>query len=142
MHRSTPGPSRIDDLLTMGRAAAWMLTLRLAKFAVPLPRLARVMETAPRTTRRDPARERRIAMLVDRVAGGLRFPDQGNCLERSLVLFRLLGRAGARPRLVVGMRRTSGQLAGHAWVSVDGDPVGERTPDDMTPIAIFEYGRT
>jgi hypothetical protein len=139
---STHGSSRLADALTVGRAAAWMIVLRGAKFLVPLTRLARLMAWPRRMTARDPARERRIAALVDGVAQRLRFPDQGNCLERSLVLFRMLGHAGARPRLIVGMRRASGRLAGHAWVSIDGEPVGERIPDDLTPVAVFEYGRT
>ena len=137
-----PVPERVGiaDISVVVRAAAWMSALRVAKFLVPLPRLARLMQSAPSTRVRHPSHERRVTQLVDRVASGLRLADQGNCLERSLVLYRMLGRLGAAPKLIIGVTRSGGAVAGHAWVSVDGRPVGELVPDDMTPIAVFQNG--
>jgi hypothetical protein len=135
-------PFRVADGAVVLRAAMWMVVLRVVKFVVPLPRLARFMQAAPRSGVRDLARERRITQLVDRVANSLRLADQGNCLERSLVLYRLLGRLGAGPQLIIGVTRSGGAVAGHAWVSVDGRPIGELVPDDMTPIAVFQNGNS
>jgi hypothetical protein len=139
MIASAGEPRRSADAAVVARAALWMLASRAAKFLVPLPRLARLMTAPPRTTRRDRRRERRVTQLVDRVAHALRLPHQGNCLERSLVLYRMLSRAGAAPQLIVGMsRRAPGRIAGHAWVTVDGEPVGELVPEDMAPVATFQ----
>jgi hypothetical protein len=130
----------IADISVVIRAAVWMTALRVAKFLVPLPRLARLMQATPSARVRHPSRERRVTQLVDRVANGLRLADRGNCLERSLVLYRMLGRIGAAPQLIIGVTRSGGAVAGHAWVAVDGRPVGELVPDDMTPIAVFQNG--
>lgn len=48
------------------------------------------------------------------------------CLGRSLVVWFLLRRRGVDARLVIGASApTSGGLAAHAWVEVDGRPVNE-----------------
>jgi hypothetical protein len=49
----------------------------------------------------------------------LRISDR-DCLQRSLLLYRLLSAAGADPELVVGLREYDGKIIGHAWVLVDG----------------------
>jgi hypothetical protein len=51
-------------------------------------------------------------------------PDR-DCLQRSLLLYRVLSRAGAAPTLVIGFRRINGGILGHAWVVVDNQPVIE-----------------
>lgn len=50
---------------------------------------------------------------------------RGDCLQASLVVYRELSRAGREPCLVVGFARGAGQMAGHAWVEVAGEPVNE-----------------
>ena len=47
------------------------------------------------------------------------------CLARSLALYRALSHAGAAPQLWIGFRKLAGRVDGHAWVTVDGRPVGE-----------------
>lgn len=47
------------------------------------------------------------------------------CLPRSLALYRALSRAGASPQLWIGFRKVAGRVDGHAWITVDGRPVGE-----------------
>jgi hypothetical protein len=53
----------------------------------------------------------------------------GNCLERSLILYRYLARANADPRLVVGMGKPD-EFLGHVWVTVDGRPLLD-TPETL-----------
>ena len=53
----------------------------------------------------------------------------GNCLERSLILYRYLARANADPRLVVGMSKAH-EFLGHVWVTVDGRPLLD-TPETL-----------
>ncbi|HEX7185269.1 MAG TPA: lasso peptide biosynthesis B2 protein [Thermoanaerobaculia bacterium] len=47
------------------------------------------------------------------------------CLPRALGLRWLLGRAGFAADLRIGVRREGDQLLAHAWVELDGQPVGE-----------------
>ena len=47
------------------------------------------------------------------------------CLERSLVLQRLLAGAGVPSELKIGIEKVEGRLHAHAWVEVDGRPISE-----------------
>ena len=66
------------------------------------------------------------------------------CLRRSLVLYRHLVRLGLDPVLWVGVRKSGRDLAGHAWVTLDGRPVGERREflERFSPILVLRRGRT
>ena len=94
------------DLLLVARVVLWSAALPVLKRVLPLPELARLMWQRP-VGARSPERL------------GLR----DNCLERSLIAYRLLSAAGARPRLVVAVASDPGGLRGHVWVTVDGRPV-------------------
>ena len=134
------------DAWLMARMAAWALCLPVLKRVVPLPRLVQMM-AAPAATRpgpRDAEREGRIVAISRLVSAPLVRADIG-CLQRSLLAYRFLGAAGARPSLVVGMRREAGQVHGHAWVTVDGEPAGESAAwvGQFSPALVFgsEGGR-
>jgi hypothetical protein len=92
------------------------------------------MWLAPRGSDRHHERERRTTHVVARLSRA----SGGNCLERSLILYRYLARAGARPRLVVGMAKPDKYL-GHVWVTVDGHPLLEtsETLRDFREITAF-----
>ena len=65
---------------------------------------------------------RRVRALRDVARAQLR----PQCLVRSMALQRLLERDGIEGgRLVVGVRRRSGEFAAHAWVELQGRPLGE-----------------
>ena len=105
------------------RLWTWAALLRVLKHVVPLATLVRMMH----------ARPSRVAPgLTDDIERYLqtsgRFPRRppGNCLERSLGVYRLLCQAGASPELLVGMRRLpSHPIEGHVWVRAAGRPIGE-----------------
>ena len=129
------------DAALFGRMFAWRLCLPGLKYALPLPRLARLMSARARDDRRRPGRERRILALTQRLyePNALLAADD-DCLERSLLTYRYLAREGADPRLVVGIREASGEGArGHVWVMVDGRPVTdtEELIDSFAPIVSF-----
>jgi len=108
------------------------------KRTLALERLVRLMWLAPGGNARDSGRERRTIRIVARLAR----TSGGNCLERSLVLYRYLARANADPHLVVGMARPDEYL-GHVWVTVDGQPLLE-TPETLggyTEVVTFRAGR-
>lgn len=97
--------------------------LPLLKRRMPLPRLVALM-----AAKGDPAASgralRRVVFVVDAVLR-LRGGDR-NCLERSLLLYRFLGAQERTPELRIGfVRDGSASLVGHAWVTIDGEPVGE-----------------
>ena len=109
------------EWLLVSRTAAWRPVLPLMKHALPLERLVGLM-SSPRDVPRDPARE----ALAARAASRFWRSHERPCLERSLVLYRQLGRLGARPELIVGVARDEHAFSGHAWVVVDGAAVLER----------------
>ncbi|MGI8873759.1 MAG: lasso peptide biosynthesis B2 protein [Egibacteraceae bacterium] len=107
------------------RMAGWRLVLPVLKHRMALPRLARMMWREPRAAAAIPALEARIATLAGVVFRSEHGTKHGNCLERSLVLYRYLAAAGADPELRVGLRRPEAALRGHAWVTVRGTALGE-----------------
>lgn len=120
---------------------AWRLALLVLKRAVALPRLARLMHRRGRGGRSD-GHDVRIAGLAGAVFGLGRAGSPGNCLARSLVVYRYLSGASFLPELVVGVRRDGGGVVGHAWVVVDGRPVAETAASlaAFTPLIVFGHG--
>ena len=126
------------DAWLAARALGWLCLLPVLKRALALDRLVRLMWLAPSGSARDRGRERRTIRIVARLSR----TSGGNCLERSLVLYRYLARANADPHLVVGMARPDEYL-GHVWVTVDGRPLLE-TPETLggyTEVVTFSAGR-
>jgi hypothetical protein len=143
---SSTSASRIRALASLARNPAdswiaaktisWMCVLPALKRTLPLERLVRLMWRFPRRTERDTERERRTIQIVARLSRA----SGGNCLERSLILYRYLSRASADPRLVVGMARPDAYL-GHVWVTVDGRPLLE-TPETLGSYTeVVSFGR-
>lgn len=51
-----------------------------------------------------------------------------SCLERSLVLVRLMRHQGILPELQIGVRLgDDNSLSAHAWVEFEGIPINDRT---------------
>jgi len=126
------------DAWLAARALGWLCALPVLKRTLALERLVRLMWLAPGGNARDSGQERRTIRIVARLSR----TSGGNCLERSLVLYRYLARANADPHLVVGMVRPDEYL-GHVWVTVDGQPLLEtpETLDGYTEVVTFRAGR-
>ena len=126
------------DTWLLVRMFAWSLVLPALKFLLPLPRLVR-LAASPRTRARDARAEHAVAEHAARV---YRRRRDDNCLERSLVTYRYLGRAGAEPRLVVGVRGVD--RFGHVWVTTDGAPVHDAPAfvAELEPLLEFDAGGT
>lgn len=58
---------------------------------------------------------------------------RSSCLFRALLLFAALHRMGKRAIFVVGVRHHNGELEGHAWVTLNGEVIG----DDANKCRIF-----
>ena len=126
-----------SDALLVVRLLGWRLALAALKRTVPVAKLVRLMARSPGRTPRDTTR---IVELVDWIYAPRRDADPGNCLDRSLVLYRFLGRNESGRRLVLGIRQESGALEGHAWVTAGDRAIGA-TPasgPDFAPLATFD----
>jgi hypothetical protein len=108
----------------MVRLLAWRMALPVLKRTVPIATLVPVMAHPAGRSTQD---TRRIVELVDWIYAPRRNEDPGNCLDRSLVLYRFLSPNEPGTRLVLGMRRGSSEIEGHAWVMA-GDRAFGRTP--------------
>ena len=129
------------DLWLAARMTAWALALLVLRRFVPLARLARAVSRSRSGRARQPERERRIVEFSRRLFGPLA-SRAGSCYPRSLLSFRFLAAANARPRLCVGMRRREGSIEGHAWVVVDGRPLGECVEELGGYTVVFELDPT
>lgn len=128
------------DLALLVRMSAWSLALPVLKHALPLPRLVRLMALNPATAPapgRHPDELLKLAWWSSRLQAW-RFPR--NCLERSLVAYRYMGRSGESASLVVGGRHVGDDFSGHVWIEIGGEPIGEApaTLQDLTPIVEFD----
>jgi len=112
--------------------------LGLVKHVVPLRQLVQ-LAWCPPAGPRDLDAERRLAAAVVRLSQLARMPDR-DCLQRSLLLYRVLSRAGADPTLIVGFQRVNGRIRGHAWVAVDGCTLIECKADLVGFSPILEFG--
>jgi hypothetical protein len=134
--------SRLGRLTTawqMARLGPVYLAYGVVKRLVPIGTLARWSWRRARKASRNPAAERRLVSSVIRLSAASGFDR--DCLQRSLVLYRELSRAGADPTLVVGLRRTDRGLEGHAWVEADGVPVAEPTVHEQGFETTCAFGR-
>jgi hypothetical protein len=131
------------DLLLIAQVTAWLLLLLVLKRLLPLPALVRFAGGRSRARKRRRDREDRIVSLAWWLCGP-RGEGRGHCLERSLVIYRLLSLAGADPQLVISTSKADGKLFGHAWVAVDGEPVGEPAASlsAFRPLLVFGGGGT
>ena len=113
------------------RALGWRLALPALRRIVPLRSLVHLMQrTSPRPS---PARLDAVRFFA---AHGGRIVMSPHCLERSLVLYRFLGEAGARPTLVLGANGAPSGLAGHAWIEINGEPFADAP--DYAPVLAFD----
>ena len=110
-----------------GLAAAAALVLPVAARLLPLRATLALCDRWPSHPGRRRLRHPPAA-LAERVRRWMlrgRGPWADTCLTRALVLYAVLRQHGHRPRLHIGVAGSARQFTAHAWVSVDGRPVGE-----------------
>ena len=132
--------NRFRTGLVVGRLLPAYVLLGLLKHLLPLRWLAR-WAWCPPAGPRDREAERRLVASVLRLSQLTGLPDR-DCLQRSLLLYRVLSRAGADPTLVIGFHRMNDRILGHAWVIVDGHTVIEPAADLLrfSPTLGFGFG--
>jgi Transglutaminase-like superfamily len=114
----------------------WRMTLPVLTRALPLERLVRLL-ARPRTRER-PAKQE----LAVRVAGRLWRSADAPCLQRSLALYRELGRLGANVRLVCGIKNGTDGLLGHTWIENMNRVVLDADDPRAAYATLVEYDRT
>jgi Transglutaminase-like superfamily len=129
---------RLKTGLILVRLFIAYMVLALLKHLVPLTWLVRRVWCPP-VRLRDCESERWLTAIVLRLSRLAGLPDR-DCLQRSLLLYRVLSRAGADPTLVVGFRRIDGRIRGHAWVVVDGRALLESEPDLAAFSPVLRFG--
>jgi hypothetical protein len=130
------------DFVLVLELAWWRICLPVMKRVVSVAALTRLMWSDGHDPRDSSDRARRLLETRDIIGRGGRVLVSSNCLERSLVLYRLFSRAGANPRLVLGTAVEKSAVLGHAWVELNGVPVGESERDRYTSLIAFgPHGR-
>jgi hypothetical protein len=87
----------------------------------------------------EPAIQLEVAGRMIRVVRSVELhgPGKPNCLERSMVLWWLLRRAGIKGELHIGGRKNGLRFEAHAWVELDGKVLND-SPDVHTHYAQFD----
>jgi len=111
------------------------MALPVLKYLLPIGTLTRLMWVNPRSREGRPPGRPDVVLKAWRRGGRLLVSP--NCLERSLLLYRLLSREGANPTIVFGVDRGGETVAGHAWVEIDGAVVHDAGTADYTRVATF-----
>jgi hypothetical protein len=122
---------RLGELRIGARAIATRLRLGALVRRRSLPDLLlSLTPRAPRAPLPLPRVERAIA-AAERVVERLRVvPD--TCLYRSLARYQALRRAGHPARFLLAIDPGADDIEGHAWVELDGQPVGETLDPGLT----------
>ncbi len=129
-------------MLIAPRVWLWAAIIRPLKHVLPLPSLVKL--ASPRLRRsagHGEGRESATRRLAEYLSRRRRFPGRppGNCLDRSLAVYRVLCRLGAEPRLVVGVRARETGVEGHVWILLDGQPFAEAGDiDSYARVVVFD----
>jgi hypothetical protein len=115
-----------SDFFLAARIMGWACVMPVLKQLIALQNLVRLVRRTGRNATRDSFREDQIVTFARWACRLTRWSSGGNCLERGLIAYRYLGAINAQPTLVVGIGRgDNGGVRGHAWILLDGRPVGE-----------------
>ena len=136
LFRAILSPPREHVLLIRLLPLAAASALSLDRVSLPrLVELAKDPALAPRFAAEGlGVDEDRLPCIADRASWLVKRNQR--CLVRSLLLFGMLSRLGRAPVLRLGVARDGDRLLSHAWVMLDGHPVGEERGvlDSFKPI--------
>lgn len=117
--------TRWTRIFLIARLTAWALILPILKRLLPLPALVSLMARVPRPTPYHPLKAARAAEQIWEFYRRRALILSPNCLERSLLTFRILCSLNAGPCLVAGFGKKQGRIVGHTWVTISGRPIIE-----------------
>ncbi len=106
---------RTVDYVTIAEAIFWAVAIEVGLRLWPVSRLLdRLNRLRPGDNRMEPLPSYSLDRFA--VAAYRLLPVDCTCLRESLVLYALLRRRGATPRLCVGVKKEGKDLAAHAWI--------------------------
>jgi hypothetical protein len=114
--------------LALGQAWMILFAADLCLQLLSFPRVERLLmprRPAAGTGNRDGAEEVVFRCVWATAAAARHHLWPMRCLPRSLCLRRLLCQAGFSAQLRLGVAKEEGRLVAHAWVELEGRPVGE-----------------
>jgi hypothetical protein len=121
------------EALLICRMAWWVTVLSIAARCCSLPRALTIVagKGTNRTRPEDTAVQERLARSIDLLLSTDLFLFKPSCWKRAAVLHRYLARHGIATRIIFGVRNDlQGQVAGHAWLEADGEPILETAPPE------------
>jgi hypothetical protein len=129
------------DAALSARMAFWVILVSCLARLMPLPSAHAIISTRVRPTTAGGSTDgpARLARAIDRVLRLDILMLKRSCWRRALVLQRFLALQGIESRVNFGVRKTTGELQGHAWLERDGQPFLE--DDAGTYVVTFSLPR-
>ena len=124
--------SRPAEALLLCRMAWWVAVLSITARCYSLPRALQIVAGKQNRKYSDAAANGdELARAIDLLLSADFFIFKPICWKRAAVLHRYLSRSGVATRIIFGVRNdTGGNVAGHAWLEADGEPILESAPPD------------
>ena len=113
------------------RMAWWVLVVSAGTRMFPLPRALRIVAGPERPGKRssDLNLQERLARSIDLLLAADVLVFKPICWKRAAVLHRYLAQNGIATRIIFGVRnQANGEVDGHAWLELDGEPILEKSP--------------
>ena len=112
----------------MVRMAGWIVILSGLVKICPLPTALRLVSTSTRGKQTENSADE-LATAMDAILSLDFFVFKPSCWKRATVLHRYLALRGVSTTIVFGLRREAdGELKGHAWLELEGEPILETAP--------------
>jgi len=115
------------------RMAWWVAVVSAATRLLPLPRALRIVAGPERQGQQsvEPGLQARLANSIDLLLATDVLVFKPICWKRAVVLHRYLAKSGISTRILFGVRNTAnGEVDGHAWLELDGEPILEKSPPE------------
>ena len=117
----------------LARMAAWIVVLSVLAKAFSLPRALRIVSTEVRRKGEVAVDPVQLSTAIDALLGADFLVFKPSCWKRATVLHRYFALAGVATTIRFGVTRESeGELKGHAWLELDGQPILESSPPAYT----------
>jgi hypothetical protein len=130
------------DWLYILQASGLLVAVELGLKLVPLKTLMALLQGRGSGAEERPSEEavsfERMAYLVE-VAARYHVLKLA-CLQKALVLYRLLQRQRVEVDLVIGVMKAEERLAAHAWLEYRGQVIGGGPVDAYAPLRRFDGG--
>ncbi|HJT65582.1 MAG TPA: lasso peptide biosynthesis B2 protein [Pyrinomonadaceae bacterium] len=121
------------EALLLSRMAWWVTVLSVAARCCSLPRALAIVAGKMKNQAQpaDVTVPQRLARAIDLLLSADVFLFKPICWKRAAVLHRYLSRHGIATRIIFGVRNEpGGQVAGHAWLEAEGEPILESAPPE------------